>query len=537
MSGKSRIDWHLPVFLAILLLATLWLALDGKYYWHDIRFLYAASNFSLDEIMAGVFNPHQAWSHIDEISTAGFYASKYLHIILIKGLLSMTADPSAGMQAGTYLSVLLVTVTVAIAFHLYDRILGSRRQALFAVASLLLAPVIPYMAGKLISEVPSLLITVIALLLLMKSLSSPGGRGVLLACAAGVVLMIAGLIRLDSLFGPAGFCIAAIAVPLVNSSRRDAVRTAVVAFVICAAGYIIVAELAGISFEGYYRYFLEFATAGQKSVLMSLLGIGTFGGGVYLLAVAGLVGRRHSAAGFLAVWLLITGGIVILICSRYMVEPRYLVQAVLPLAGLGGLGMEALYARVDFSRRGRLLAATGLLLAVLGANAIMVRLMPYELDRPALLEAVREIRSKDVNAYILVPWAYTDFHFLRLVLPDARIFNVNMTRPYTGGPELLADWKKRYASWYGDRYVAGTARIHDMLTESSVYYLGWRTYPPLQDVRNFSRYIGLDSLDELLGQLGLLNHLEQSAVWDAPDLHLTPEGRSGQYEIFRVQAK
>ena len=116
MNGKIRVDRYLLVLLAILSLATLWLALDGKYYWHDIRFLYAASNFSLDEIMAGVFNPHQAWGHIDEISTAGFYASKYLHIILIKGLLSMTADPDAGMRTGTYLSVLLVIATLAVAF-------------------------------------------------------------------------------------------------------------------------------------------------------------------------------------------------------------------------------------------------------------------------------------------------------------------------------------------------------------------------------------------------------------------------------------
>ena len=218
-----------------------------------------------------------------------------------------------------------------------------------------------------------------------------------------------------------------------------------------------------------------------------------------------------------------------------MVEPRYLVQAVFPLAGLGGLGMEALYTKVDFSRRGRLAGITCLLLVILGANEVIVRLMPYELDRPALLEAVREIQAKDVNAYILVPWAYTDFHFLRLMLPDVPIFNVNMARPYTGGPELLTAWKERYDSWYGDRYVAGTGRIHEMLAESPVYYLGWRTYPPLQNVRNFFRYIGLNSLDQLLGQLDLLNHLAQSEVWDAPDLRLEPAGHSGQYEIFRVQ--
>ena len=535
MNGKSGVGWQLPFILAILSLATLWIALDGRYYWHDIRFLYAASEFSLDQIMAGVFDPHQAWAHIDETSTAGFYASKYLHFVLLKLLLSATADPGTAMQAGTFLSVLLVAITVAISFLLYKHILGSRRQALFCIAALMLAPVIPYLAGKLVSEVPSLPVTALALLLLVKSVNAPGGRGTLLACAAGIFLIIAALIRIDSLFGPAGFCIAASVMPLGNGARRSAIRTSAVAFGVCAAGYFIAAALAGISIEELYRYFTEFTTSGQKPGLISLLGISTFGGVVYLFAVAGLFARRPALAGFLSVWLLTTSGIIILICSRYMVEPRYLVQAVFPLAGLAGLGMDSLYSRVDFSRRFRLAGFAAVLLAIVGMNAVMMRLMPYELVRPALLEAVREIQERDNDAYILVPWAYTDFHFLRLMFPDARIFNVNMARPYMGGPGLLEEWKKRLSGWYGDRFVAGTDRVHEMLAVAPVYYLGWRTYPPLQNVRDFARYVGLASLDKRLDHLGLLNHLEQSAIWDAPDIRLVPAGRSGQYEIFQVE--
>ena len=255
MSNRALSGWQLSVIITILALGTLWVAFDGKHYWHGIRFLYAASEFPLNEIMAGVFNPHEAWGHIDEISSAGFYASKYLHIVLLKWLLFFTADAATALQAGVYLSVLLIMITVAVAYLLYERIFASPRTALFCVACLLLAPVIPYLAGKLVSEVTSLFITVVALVLLVKSIGTPGIRGGLLACAAGMVLVAAGLARIDSLFGPAGFCIAAIAVPLGNSTRRDAVRTAVVAFVTCTAGYLVVAGLAGFSFEIFLQVF------------------------------------------------------------------------------------------------------------------------------------------------------------------------------------------------------------------------------------------------------------------------------------------
>ena len=38
--------------------------------------------------------------------------------------------------------------------------------------------------------------------------------------------------------------------------------------------------------------------------------------------------------------------------------------------------------------------------------------LPYELDRPALLRALAEIRVQAPGAAILVPWAHTDFNFL-----------------------------------------------------------------------------------------------------------------------------
>ena len=62
------------------------ISFDGLHYWHDARFLYLTCNFSMKEILAGVFNPHQVGYGIDEASTAGFHYAKILHLSLLKGL-------------------------------------------------------------------------------------------------------------------------------------------------------------------------------------------------------------------------------------------------------------------------------------------------------------------------------------------------------------------------------------------------------------------------------------------------------------------
>ena len=72
------------IILVLVILGTLWVSFDGLHYWHDIRFMYATSQFSMQDILSGQFNPHQAWGPINEKSAAGFYSSKVLHICIFE---------------------------------------------------------------------------------------------------------------------------------------------------------------------------------------------------------------------------------------------------------------------------------------------------------------------------------------------------------------------------------------------------------------------------------------------------------------------
>jgi hypothetical protein len=369
-----------------------------------------------------------------------------------------------------------------------------------------------------------------------RSMSMKGPIGSVLSIVAGLVLVLASLARLDSLLGPVGFTIAAIAVPYGRYTRTSAIRSSMTCYLTCIAGYFTVIQLLGIDYEVLYRYFLAFTGAGSQPVLMSLMGVATFGGFSYLLALAGLFSDNRRVSGFFTVWVLVTGSLAVLITSNYMVEPRYLVQVLVPLGGLAGLGLQVIGTRIDFIKRRRLQVFVAAILAINVTNYMLVRLMPYELDRPAMMEAVSEIRHRDDDARILVPWMYTDYHFLRIIFPDLPIFNVNSPPvPDELDRAIVSAWETRFTDWYGDRYLAGPGQLSGLMQEAPVYYLGWTVYPPVQQVRIFSKATGWQALGDKLQQLSLMNHLEQSWVWQSADLDLRPAGQSGQYQYFRVR--
>jgi len=520
---------------ALLVAGMAWVALDGLHYWHDIRFMYAVNEFSLTELLRGIFNPHQAWTQIDEVSSSGFYVSKVLHLALLDWLFQAAGPAETGMMLAVAVSLIVVLLCVVTGFLLYSQVLASRELALLCMAGMLLTPVTPYLAGKFLAEITSLLIVIVAITILARSMGMRGPVGSVLAIFAGLVLVLAGLARLDSLLGPVGFTIAAIAVPYGGYTRRAALRSSVTCFLTFIAGYLVAIRALGFEYEALYSYFLAFTGAGSQPVLMSLVGVATFGGLSYLLALAGLFSDNRRASGFFSVWVLVTGSLVILVTSNYMVEPRYLVQVLLPLAGLAGLGLHVIGSRIDFIKRGGLPVFIVAILVITAANYLLVRLMPYELDRPALMQAVSDIRHRDDDARILVPWMYTDFNFLRVIYPDLPIYNVNSPGLNGMDQAIAKAWEARFTDWYGDRYLAGPGQLSGLMRQAPVYYLGWTVYPPVQQVRNFSKTLGWQVLDDKLQQPGLMNHLEQSWVWKSAELDLRPAGQSGQYQYFRVR--
>lgn len=521
---------------AFLVLGGLFVALDGYHYWHDIRFAFAAAEFSLAEVFTGVFNPHQAWTVSNEVSASGFYVSKMLHIALLSALFAAVDPAVGGFNLAVALSVLTMVCTVILAYALYVQLLRSRKIALFAIVCVLLAPIVPYLTGKLLAENSSLLFVTASLVLMMSANKAVAGKSVLLAISSGLLLAMAGLARLDSLFGPIGFFAALVIIPLDSCIRSATYRNILIALATFTVAYLSILKAAGFGIDILYDYLLAFVNAGQKSVLMSLIGIATFAGTVYILAFAGLFSKQTQNVRFFLIWLTITIVPALFITWNYMVEPRYLIQGLLPLCALGALGIDSIKNKLSAKGKDMIVLSFTFVMISTGLNYLFVRLMPYELDRPAMLAAITAIKEVDRNASILVPWSYTDYNFLRLVEPDTMIFNVNSSVNSSLDKNVEADWKGRFHGWYGEQYIAEQAKVNELLKDAPVFYLGWRLYPPVQNVHDFATAIGWDGLVALLNGLQMKDHRKESWLWDSTGFNMQYSGRSGQYEYYRVHS-
>jgi len=161
--------------------------------------------------------------------------------------------------------------------------------------------------------------------------------------------------------------------------------------------------------------------------------------------------------------------------------------------------------------------------------------MPYELDRPALMQAIADINQKSPDAAILVPWAYTDFSFLYVMSPSEPIYCVYSPRGLSVPEPLIDAWHKRYRLWYGDRYLHTVDSLKNLLMHRPLYYLGWHRYPPLEFAQRIAANIGFDNFAQSLSGINAIDHLETGWVLDIPELTLEPAGREGQYEFFLIR--
>jgi hypothetical protein len=233
----------------------------------------------------------------------------------------------------------------------------------------------------------------------------------------------------------------------------------------------------------------------------------------------------------MVIWFFLSAGTAILITQNYMVEPRYLVHGLIPLAGLGSLGLEFFMGKIKSVPLKEIFVICFITLATL-INFVTVRLMPYELDRHWILKSVNSILETNKNAIILVPYAYTDFNFLRVMTPEEPIYNVDDPE---GESSLLNElWRQRLKRWYGNAYIDEEKILTNFVSEKPVYYLGWRKYPPVEFVKRAAESIGIRKLSEYLDALPLKNHLSESWVWNFPAYNLKMAGKCGQYEYYRV---
>ena len=508
---------------------------DGNQYWHDVRFTYGAAKFGIEELADGKFNPDQLGGEIDEPASGGFYIAKILHIILIKGIFLLVPPHEGGFVVCAWALIGVFYLTVLGSYVFYQHMLHDDRLALFSTICLVLAPISGYLAGKVLAETLSLFLLTGGLTLVVIGLDKTGRRWAIWALFGGILLLGATLARVDILISVVGFLLALLLVGNAEQRARLLIMLTVGAASWLVA-YAFFVSLFGGGIEKLAAYFLSFVQSERKNVLMSIVGVLTFGGIVYILGLVGAFHTEKRRWGIFAIWFGISAGISIAITQNFMVEPRYLVPGLLALGGCGGFGVAYVLNRIKFRilRLGVTIVGLGVVLVI---NWVVYGIMPYELNRFSITKAVAMINGHASDPAILIPWSYTDFHFLSMVRPDLDLYNVNSLIKEERRVEVGREWKKRLVGWYGDRYLSNDNQIDELLDKQDVFYLGWGKYPPLDKAMSLAKRIGMTGIAGTLARLPMKNHLGESWLWHSSHYELSLVGETGQYRYYRVKAR
>ena len=505
-----------------------YLALDSHLYWHEGRLLYAVSHFSIAELIQGHVNTNQVGAEINTLSSSGYHLTKILYLVVLKGLTALPVATDLQLLIGSLVSLAAI-IACAWCVRGTMRALGADDKAAnWSMAAFALMPVMPYLAGKLLSETTAILPMCLAMYLWSRSLrpieKAIGPKHL----AAGVLVAVTALARLDFVIVPVGFIVATLAVAD-TGTRVRLLRTH--GFVAVVAGTLYLATILSVhgSFDSIYYYLSNYLALTPKSILMSVFGVASFAGLMWLFAVLGSF-CAGKLSRLLIIWLAAALLPVMVIVSNYMIEPRYLVAASMPLAGLAGMGISRLVHHRQPVLLTRIVIVAIASISVL--NAVLIVLMPYEIERKDILRIVDDYVPEGSDGTLLVPYFYSDFHFLRFARPMTEILNVYA--PDGDPAKVSPEWDERLRDWYGDRYVTDPAVIDRILVGGHAYYLGWGVYPPIETMEHWAKMLGMEWLRERLAELGLEEHSAQSWLWNSPRYALSPVARYGQYTLYAV---
>jgi len=511
------------------------LALDGRLYWHDVRYLYATAHYGLGDLFAGQWNP-QYGEEIHPLSSGAFYLVKLAWLALLELLWWLRPPAAGGLEVAIALSFLATASSAPLLLWVLRRTGDEDPDApdwlpVAAAALLLVSPTLPYLGGKLLAETIALPLELGALLAALRAEGrQASGRPAALAVAALLHAVAVSARPNIGVLLPAWFVAAAL-MTASSSARRHALGLAAGFVAIQAGTHALVFAAAGTGWTGFKGYLKDFA-AGSRSPLVSVLGGLAAGGALWVLAAAALAAPRSASVRRHALWLAFSLVPTVAVVGLYQVEARYLVAPLVPLAVLGALGAG----RVLVALRARAALAVALALGVVSANALALSVLPFEIDRPAIADLAFGPELDAPGASLLVPWAYSDYHYLRTIAPERPIYFVHVPRvdghlrPYT--PE----WKQRLTEWYGDRVLWGPDDLAPLLRAGPVYYLAWGVHPPLETWSARLRSLGFDAAAEFVRGLGGVEHGDQSWVAEAPGLIRTPVRSAAFYRLERISS-
>ena len=454
----------------------------------------------------------------------GFFSGKIAHVVLLRLLLKgLGAGRLTLFMIQSFYACMMLAFAAA-AWGILRELLDER-IALRSTVVLLFLPVTTYLGFKTLSEVPSLLFTTVASWAFVVSFRSSTDKQRRLLAVAAVGLALGTLSRVTGVVAFVGLILGILAMRDPRFPWSDVLRRAGAVTAGALLLYLFLLHQAG----GSPLRLTQLAyTVATHDVWMQRLYALCLALQAFILVIPfGIRVRNAPLMRLILVWLGVTA--LPFLAGH---ESRYYAPTLIPLAVLCTLGVSRVAERIF--GRGRQWGWIGVL-AVLALvdRAVFAPLMPYEIDQTNLNRVVSDLQQTGRGGTILVPWI-SDYAYLRVVFPHQPVRLAISAIPgarYTAqgrfGPMAPEDqW------WAGpERYVGSGNSLGR--EPQPWFYIGWDYAPALLRLRQALGLVGIRWAHNPL-KAGWHNHLTGSWIWQDPHLSLTPAGREGQYQIFRI---
>ena len=491
----------------------LWIANDGRMHWDEASYLYTGAYFGIEQILTAEFQP----SGITWLS-----ANRILHVLFCHSLYSMLGVKSIVIDLTAWIYFALVLGAIYLAFLVVRSLGPVEGWSRAAIPLTMFAPVYPWLSFKTMPEAPALFFASLSVLALVRSLERSPLPWVVVGalCLAVVALLKATLVLSFLSFGLTLLLFKGFGFPL----RRLVVSSLLIgggSLAAFAAGL----GLLGISLHQYLGAWGPVQHAGDPLIarlMFIVLEIGL----LYAALPAALVWGERRSAMFLLTWFLLATLPFPLLLTH--IEPRFLLANLIPLLGLVVVSLDAVkdHARLLLGRwPGRICVATVFLtLAISGSLA--QRIIGHEVERAAMQRVMSDLdRSFGPGEYrIVVPWLYSDFHYLRVAYPELDVRTV-----FTSDrAQLSVRWQKRY---YGARAVVSLAELQEL--SEPIIYLGFDESMPVANLRQMMRAVPLRAMaewmDVRMARMSNERHFDGSWMWNHPCIRLAPAQRHSHY--------